>query len=684
MRFATFARLRAYGRVLLAGLFVLLLLGCTRRPGPTRAMPSPTPLPWTPRASSHPTTASPTTANAITPTARPSPTPSGPEAFAAANAQRLAARTVIPFDAVAFVQRLREHAVPWATPTPPPRAALGVRQSFYVLDPATNHARQITAQLIAQTDHVAIWLDTAHSPNFQAASRLAEVFSTHIYPTTRQIFGSEPNPGIDGDPRVYILFTPVLGNHLGGYFASWDLLPNVVRPTSNMHEMFVVNAALAMDQPQTWHLLAHEFQHMIHAAHDPTETAWLNEGLSELAVWVNGYGPSGWVGAYLQNPDRPLLHWPDPQYESTGPYYGGNFLLALYLYEQMGPRFIHDMVQEPRDGLAGLAAVLRAHGATREPEDLLLDWAIALWWDDPDLADGRFGFSNYDLPQPPASEPLPCPGDYQGTVAPFGVDYLELPCAGSWRIRLEAEPYARLWPVEPASGAFAMWSGYGNNALATLTRMFDLRGLAPGTRVTLRYRTWFDIERHYDYGYVLLSGDGQHWHIARTRYGTGENPTGANFGWGYTGASLGWLDDAIDLSDYAGQQVWVQFAYVTDTAVNRTGWLVDDVRIDALGYHEDFEHGDGGWRAQGFLRLTNRVPRRYRAALLIEGPQGRQVLPLSMQQTGAELTVAIPAGGRAVLVFMDVTRAVTEPARYQVHVLPVTSPPGPGATPARP
>ena len=58
--------------------------------------------------------------------------------------------------------------------------------------------------------------------------------------------------------------------------------------------------------------LAHEFQHMIHWANDRNEDSWVNEGMSELASYLNGFDPGGADAAYTQKPDTQLTTWATP------------------------------------------------------------------------------------------------------------------------------------------------------------------------------------------------------------------------------------------------------------------------------------------------------------------------------------------------------------------------------------
>jgi hypothetical protein len=177
-----------------------------------------------------------------------------------------------------------------------------------------------------------------------------------------------------------------------------------------------------------------------------------------------------------------------------------------------------------------------------------------------------------------------------------------------------------------------------------LTRTFDLTGVSG--EVTAEYWVWYDIEVDYDYVYVEVSADGgDTWEFLNTPSGTAENPTGNSYGWGYTGFSGGtdggeWIRETVDLTAFAGEQIELRFEYITDAAVNGDGLLLDDFSISALGYASDFESDDGGWTAEGFVRMYNRVPQTYRLMLIEQGGE-TSVRPVAIdaeQQAEFELS----------------------------------------------
>ena len=167
---------------------------------------------------------------------------------------------------------------------------------------------------------------------------------------------------------------------------------------------------------------------------------------------------------------------------------------------------------------------------------------------------------------------------------------------------------AELLPVAPRRGDACWWSNDGDGIDSTLTRRFDLTGV---DTATLRFNAWYLLEEDWDFAYVEVSEDGgETWTILESTLTTNENPNGTSFGPGLTGGSTGWVDDAVDLTPYAGSEVLVRFEYVTDDAVNGRGLCLDDFAIDEIGWADDAD-SDGDWIADGFARVNNLVPEEF-------------------------------------------------------------------------
>lgn len=552
---------------------------------------------------------------------------------------------------------------------------VGDTDSFWVHNLDTNENKRVQATLRYVTPHLYFWVQDGVQVNENEVKALADEFENNIYPTTREFFGGEWSPGIDGDEHIYILYTRGLGFSIAGYFSSADSIHPLIHEYSNGHEMFLFNADnTPLGSRYTYGVLAHEFQHMIHWHQDANETSWLNEGASELSAFINGYEAGGFDWLYIRDTDLQLNDWPNDQ-SATTPHYGASFLFLTYFLDRFGEDATQLLVKDPANGLESVDDVLRQIGAadpvTGNPitaDDFFMDWAVTNFVLDGSLGDGRYVYGNYPgAHRASATETFnTCPQEGASrTVRQYGVDYIAIECSGEYTLTFHGSQTVKLLPADPYSGQYAFWSNKGDESNMTLTRAFDFTGVS--APIELSFRTWYDIETDWDYLYVEASEDGEAWEILITPSGTGTNPSGNSYGWGYTGVSDGWIEERVDLSRYAGKKVFVRFEYVTDAAVNGEGFLLDDVEVTAINYRSDFEADDGGWQAEGFARIQNVLPQTFGLALILTRDSSVTMIPLNEDQT-VEIPLVLQRGEKAFLAVSGTTRFTREPASYRIEI----------------
>jgi len=558
---------------------------------------------------------------------------------------------------------------------------IGTMERFWVLDTDDDESFQVDTTLRYKTDHAYYWIENGVQYNDKELERLAETFERQIYPTDRAYFGSEWSPGVDGDPHLYIVYARGLGENLAGYFSSSDEYHPLVQEHSNMHETFMLNADNSeLDDEYTFGVLAHEFQHMIHWYQDRNETAWLNEGSSELAVFINGYDTGGFDIMHAESPDLQLNDWPNDQ-EQTTQHYGASFLFMVYFLDRFGPDVTKTLIQHPDNGLVSIDAVLESldeknpvTGEGVSADDIFLDWTLANYLMNKNILDGRFTYHNYsNAPQTGDTEIYKnCPTDLEvRDVNQYGVDYVRFRCKGDYTLHFEGAGHVEVIPEYPHSGKYGFWSNKGDDSDMLLTKTFDFRDHTGP--LSLSYWTWYDIEEDWDYVYLEISLDGKTWEIIKTPSGTEEDPIGNSYGWGYTGLSGSdgvWVQEVVDLSAYAGEEVYIRFEYVTDGAVNGEGFLIDDIAIPEIGYATDFEMDDDGWEAEGFVRIDNVIPQTFRLAM-IESGRNPQVTYLNLEP-GNTLDIPVSIGGDVddvVLVVTGTTRFTRQKAIYQFQMI---------------
>ncbi|NJN95121.1 MAG: hypothetical protein HC875_13950 [Anaerolineales bacterium] len=502
--------------------------------------------------------------------------------------------------------------------------------------------------------------------------RSAEQFENHTYPTNRAFFGSEWSPGVDSDVRVHIFMGDVPG--VAGLFSASNSYSRLAEPYSNEREMFYINlGALSLGTTTFDSVLSHEFQHMIHWAQDRNEDTWVNEGMSELAPFINGYGASSFTHIFSGVPDTQLTSWADTPNNSIANY-GASFRFVAYFLQRYGEEMTQAVVANTNNGVTGFNAVLTEYGQAEQFNDVFADFVVANYLNDPAADDGHWGYKDFS-PDPVAVTEYydTYPAEGQATVYQYGADYIELTGSGDVTLEFSGSTEVKVVDNDAYSGQYQWYSLRGDDSNTRLTRAFDLR---PVTSATLNYATWYDIETDWDYAYVEISTDGgETWTILTTPHSATTNPSGNAYGTGYTGISgdgPAWIEESLDISAYAGQEVLIRFEYVTDDAVNRPGWTIDDINIPEIDFADDVESGVNGWQAEGFVRMDNILPQHFLVQVLEIGPEPElQTIPLDAANHG---TLTVEGLGdtldRAVLIVSGLTPITTQPAHYTYQLLP--------------
>jgi bacillopeptidase F len=81
----------------------------------------------------------------------------------------------------------------------------------------------------------------------------------------------------------------------------------------------------------------------------------------------------------------------------------------------------------------------------------------------------------------------------------------------------------------------------------------------------LQFMNWHNLEARYDFGHVFVSTDQENWtQLLR-----------------FDGVTTAWQAREVDLSDYAGQRIYIAFNVTTDGSVVRPGWYIDDVALSS-------------------------------------------------------------------------------------------------------
>lgn len=481
------------------------------------------------------------------------------------------------------------------------------------------------------------WLRSEDLLSHADLEYMLDQFDNNIYPTDTSIFGFPLPRGEEGHKVWTLIFNirddayynPDAESYIAGYFSSSESTENNKNimhiDTYDWENRVGPDAARPYLYEGTF---AHEFQHMIHNDQDSDEPSWVDEACAEMAMYMCGYGhPSGHIAYYfVYHETTPLTFWGGGLWD-----YGISYLWALYMFEHYGgAEFFTALVAEQANGIEGVENTLALFGYKDSFDEIFDALTIAMYLDDTKKAGGKYGFDLIDI----GSE------DTWGYTIPwalntfFGAPYddsfLGIPYIYSDWWYLNPQPYtAHYYPFTNENEVEVMidgddWAGnlaysgdyqWYSDALVWAHRSFYQTFTIPATGATLNFRTYFEIEEDWDYGYVeVYDQDTGEWYtldapgtvnyVAHPQDNpncpAGREPSDyetAGRWHAFTGYSAGYMPVSMDLTPFAGHVIDLYFTTWQDGAFTLQMMYVDDISIPEIGFSDDVEAGEDGWAA---------------------------------------------------------------------------------------
>ncbi len=650
---------------------VALVIACSQTP-PAPAAPTlePAAATATPQQA-----ASPVVENTPSPTLTPLPTAEPKPAGNPAVTPPVAASDEPPerdlFDLARRFKSSSDEPLPRTVESGPASYEVGHADTFWVSDIFDQDSYTVQAILRLVSENAYWYVDSSVSLSLDDLEKAAEAYEREVRPAILASIGDVWNPGVDNDPRITILHTPLRG--VAGYYGSRDQYTREIHPRSNQREMLYMNATgLTPGSSEYLGVLAHELQHAVHWNLDAGEDSWVNEGMAELVKELAGYRAS-FINTFLIKSDTQLNFWPEEP-RNTPPHYGAANLFMAYLAQHYGGHEnLKALIEQQADGDRGVDAYLSEFGVAFE--DVFKDWVVANYLD---ADDGKYSYPDRSA-RVRDLRVMSDGGALREALPQFSARYALLNFdEGDALVRFEGESQARQVETECHSyivslsnrGSGCWWGNRGDSIDSTLTREFDLSGL---DSATLEFWTWFELEQDWDYAYVAASTDGgETWRALEGSLTTGDNANGNNLGDGFTGESSGWVKEQIDLTPFSGGRLLLRFEYVTDDAVYRDGFVIDDIAIPELGFFDAAEQDDIGWDARGFVRFDNVLPQKFFVQVIEQGTDGSvTVRDVELDEANRGELLLQGFGSRleqAVVVVSPVTRDTSHPAQYTLTV----------------
>ena len=248
-------------------------------------------------------------------------------------------------------------------------------------------------------------------------------------------------------------------------------------------------------------VIAHEFQHLLHNYSDPGELSWVDEGLADFAIFLNGYDVGGSHLTYHQvfHRETSLTRWGGGLEN-----YGASYTFFQYVWEQAGGNgdgtYTPDLEYDAAGGdlliklifrtrpTAWSASRTRSTRSTRQTgshlrsaEDLFKDWALAVYLDtegssrydiravdfgDPAFTPWTIDIANAEFYSTAASTRARCPtpsgttssASGRQTALPFGTSYEVFRNPGpTFSVNLDGSATTQ---VPPHSGSTHWYGGF--------------------------------------------------------------------------------------------------------------------------------------------------------------------------------------------------------------------------------
>ncbi|MBB6669480.1 immune inhibitor A domain-containing protein [Cohnella nanjingensis] len=330
-------------------------------------------------------------------------------------------------------------------------------------------------------------------------------------------------------------------------------------------------------------VFAHEFQHLLHRDTDAGEDTFINEGLSDFAQYIVGYGHSqGHVDFFMNHLRNSLTLWGDQTDLQILGDYGNAYLFQLYLYEHFGEKFIRSLFLNPKHSLEGINDTFAQLNIRKTFDEVYADYMTAIMLDGKYQGDNdTYRFASIDLTPNVNGSVLP-----DNVTPAWGTDFkIIAPDKKIDHLYFKGLDFLRTnWTTaqDPERGP-VLWGNQGDLADNFLIKELDLTGQ---TAPQISFDTSYNIEEQWDFGAVQVSSDqGLTWTSlsnadTRSDLVEGGHPTIAANLPGFTGSSDGWKTETFDLSAYAGKKVLLGFRYMTDWGYNESGWYLSNLKLN--------------------------------------------------------------------------------------------------------
>jgi hypothetical protein len=300
--------------------------------------------------------------------------------------------------------------------------APGDTRDFYIFSCYSNNfvSRTCICRYVGENCYIYMDKDDGALYNDQDiyAKNIADYFDTVIYPSVHKYIGIEWNPGIDNDPRIYLVFSRSVGKN--AYYMVQNEYPNTETISNQCESIYLDPLYIDETKPAEETITVmeavagHEFTHMVRYAMKFIIPAGIPEKLNNLPAKENldrsihegscvftenillkrsitdNYPGLTWQRAfpliqYLKETERNPFTSMNSMASAMMPYPTGMFI-THYLYEREGYNAIKRLNQS--DGIIGLESCYKSSSDFHRTFDMM---ALTM------ILSGRVNDTNYTM-----------------------------------------------------------------------------------------------------------------------------------------------------------------------------------------------------------------------------------------------------------------------------------------------
>jgi hypothetical protein len=271
--------------------------------------------------------------------------------------------------------------------------------AFWAYNFVTDSYYLVNATKVGEGQHCYVYLEQGQSVDQTTITNIKNEFDSAIYAGDTAAFGDEPNPGVDGDSKIYLLLLDIKDDfngtsnptYVAGYFDPGNEYTQDQFSHTNLKEMFFMDTNPA--EPGTtdfYATLAHEFQHMIHweqktNLQNVNDDTWLDESMSTVARTYCGLGTDtvdtlssvSLLTIYESSPYYSLTHW-----QGYVENYAVAYMWAQYFKDRFDPlsgahTIFWWMIHNDQTGIDEVDTALTDISSGKNFTGTFRDWTVA-------------------------------------------------------------------------------------------------------------------------------------------------------------------------------------------------------------------------------------------------------------------------------------------------------------------